>query len=87
MGFDPKELKKLADACRKAGILHFKNADVEFTLAPEVPKSNYKKKQEFNETNVIDNDFRTDSLTDEQLLLWSSESLAAPESSTDGVPN
>jgi hypothetical protein len=33
----PKELKKLADACRKAGVLHYRQGDVEFTLSPTPP--------------------------------------------------
>ena len=35
MDFDPKSLKKLADACRKAGITTFKGFGMEFTLAPQ----------------------------------------------------
>lgn len=34
---DAKELKKLANACRKAGIKTFKGAGFEFTLADEAP--------------------------------------------------
>ena len=36
---NPKEIKKLAKACREAGITHFKHADFEFTLGdlPEKP--------------------------------------------------
>lgn len=45
MSLDPKELKKLADACRKAGIKHYKSGDIEFTLADEAPVSNYKKRK------------------------------------------
>lgn len=36
---DLKTLKKLAAACRKAGITHFKSPDFEFSLAPEVPQA------------------------------------------------
>ena len=41
---DVKALKKLAEACRSAGIKHFKNAEMEFTLTDDKPVSNYKKK-------------------------------------------
>lgn len=71
-----KELKKLADSCRKAGIKHFKSGDLEFTLADDAPVSNYRKKAtpvskptsqgQDNDQIVID-----DELTQEQLLMWS----------------
>jgi hypothetical protein len=67
----PKELKKLADACRKAGIKCYKDSQIEFTLTDEAPVSNYKKKQEplkdFGSNYAVE----TDSLTEEQLLMWS----------------
>lgn len=68
----PKELKKLADMCRKAGIKHFKNDQVEFTLADEVPESTYKKakKTEQNQAPAVP-DYETDALSREELLLWS----------------
>ena len=67
----PKELKKLADACRKAGIKHYKDSQIEFTLSDEAPTSNYKKKQETQKD--ISNNYlvETDSLTEDQLLFWS----------------
>ena len=66
----PKELKKLADACRKAGILTYKDANIEFTLSPEAPVSNYKKQKgipAYQESPIL-----TDSLSEESLLFWSS---------------
>lgn len=75
-----KDLKKLADACRKAGISHFKQGDLEFTLTSETPVSTYKKAQKANllspETKVdaIDNNFQSDELTEDQLLFWSAPS-------------
>jgi len=72
MSFDAKALKKLADACRKAGITHFKNEHMEFTLSPEPPASNYKKRKASKETEpVVDSAFKSDTLTEEALLLWS----------------
>lgn len=38
-----KELAKLANACRKAGIKSFKGAGIEFTLTDEAPVKNTKK--------------------------------------------
>lgn len=69
-----KELKKLAFACRHAGISHFKNNEVEFTLTDSPPESNYKKKQKettLNKDSVIQGSIETDSLTEEQLLMYS----------------
>ena len=74
---DLKNLKKLADACRKAGIKHFKNADIEFTLSDDAPVSNYKKKIATASVESVrtSNDFipTQDILTDEELLFYSSE--------------
>lgn len=75
----PKELLKLANACRKAGIKSFKSGELEFTLTDEAPASPYIKAKELkskaNETldqMVAANDpFATDSPTPEQLLYWS----------------
>lgn len=70
MSIDTKELKKLADACRKAGIKHFKNAEVEFTLSDDLPQSNYKKKQ-VNAPATGPDQITGDSLTEQELLFWS----------------
>lgn len=67
----PKELKKLADACRKAGIRHYKHGDIEFTLTEDAPRKASSKKQSPPEATP-DSDFETDSLTQEQILMWSS---------------
>lgn len=70
---DYKALKKIADACRKAGIKQFKNAEFEFTLSDEGPISNYKKRTaakpqlKENDVQLIE----SDSLTEEQLLFFS----------------
>lgn len=67
---DYKALKKLADACRKVGIKHFKNSEYEFTLTDEVPPpSKYKKKQGALDTTNAE--IETDSLSEEELLYWS----------------
>lgn len=46
----PKELKKLAASCRAAGILHYKQGDVEFTLSPTAPAKIDKKDKKSNES-------------------------------------
>ena len=77
MSLSPKDLKRLADACRKAGITHYKDADVEFTLSDEAPPS-AKRKSTLGEANrpsisdSVDASYTSDELTEEQLLMWSS---------------
>ncbi len=68
----PKELAKLAAACRKAGIRHYKTAEFEFTLTDEVPVSAYKKKQSATSTTPPDDKFESDELGQEALMFWSS---------------
>jgi len=79
-----KELKKLAEACRKAGIKAFKGYGIEFTLSDEAPVSNYKKRAPEANKSVIghsNNPFESDTLTDDQLLMWSVSDIA--ESKTE----
>ncbi len=77
MALDPKDLKKLAAACRAAGIKHYKADGVEFTLSDEAPESPYKKRkakkspQKDPEPGApIDSD-GWDSLTEDQKLFYS----------------
>jgi len=67
----PKELKKLADACRKAGIKHYKTPDFEFTLTDDAPVSAYKKA--VASPRPSDEPFKTDSLSEEAMLFWSTD--------------
>jgi len=77
-----KELKKLAKACRAAGIRHFKNAEIEFTLTDYVSEPAKKSVQKRNETStmmsVMADDFETEELNQDALLFWS----ALPADST-----
>lgn len=74
----PKEIKKLADACRKAGIKSFKNSEVEFTLSDTIPlaQSNTRRVRKatvsdtLEQPDVIIND--ETALSDEEILFWSS---------------
>jgi len=79
MALDPKELKKLADACRKAGIKHYKSGDIEFTLTDEPPVSSYKRRKSAASTqsdsvdsDKIDTD-GWDTLSEEQKLFYSAQ--------------
>jgi hypothetical protein len=86
---DYKQLKKLADACRKAGIKTFKGFGMEFTLTDEAPVSNYKqtKKSDSPATKPfytdVDSKIESDSLSDEALLFWSAQ--GAPDQQEDGA--
>jgi hypothetical protein len=76
----PKELKKLAAACRKAGIKTFKGDGFEFTLegTPGVEKAASKQTQgeEAKDLNVESEDAAP---TGEALLFWSAQGLEPEE--------
>lgn len=67
---DIKLLKKLADACRKAGIETFEGYGFKFTLGASVPE-NTKSAKKAATFNDVDKAFESDTLTPEQLLHWS----------------
>lgn len=70
----PKELKKLADACRKAGIFSFKCGELEFTLSDKptkVGKSHRPSNTGAEVKAVIDEAFEAEGLTQDALLMWS----------------
>lgn len=71
MDIDFKQLKRLADACRKAGIKSFKGHGIEFTLddryEPPKPRGKSAQKQNHGVTDQIE----TNSLTPEELMFWS----------------
>lgn len=80
-----KSLKRLADTCRKAGILHFKNEQFEFTLTEEAPVSAYKQAKSAQQGSPsTPSNFESDSLSEEELLFWSSGTPAEPFS--EGQP-
>lgn len=66
---NPKDIKKLAEVCRKAGIIHFKSADFEFTLDPNSQPIVVNQAQKQTAYGP-DPTFETDTLTDAQLLGW-----------------
>jgi hypothetical protein len=67
---DPKELKKLVKTCRSLGINHYKGEGFEFTLgdAPEKPKRITAKSVTNHEQPE---EIESDTLTEDQLLMWS----------------
>lgn len=73
----PGELKKLAKACRAAGISHFKNAEIEFTLTslPDKPLKPGEKRPMATGglKSVIDEGFEAEGLSQDALLLWSTD--------------
>ncbi len=77
MALDPKELKKLAAACRAAGIKHYKADGIEFTLSDEAPVSQYKKRKSNIKDSPVGQDTpfseqgSWDSLTQDQKLFYS----------------
>ena len=75
---DTKLIKKLADACRKAGIRQFKGYGIEFTLSDDAPpQSAYKRKtapkQETQQpADPLSPTDGWDSMSDEEKLFFSS---------------
>lgn len=70
-----KELKKLADTCRKSGISFFKNSEIEFTLSdvrPPVARKPRGKKA--SQPQVFENEEtqQEENISENELLFWSS---------------
>jgi hypothetical protein len=75
---NPKELKKLAAACRSAGISYYKCADFEFILSDSVSPIKVPGKKSVLPTGPLSEPEKLDDdqpLTEEQLLFWSSGGL------------
>lgn len=72
---DPKNLKKLVKVCRELGILNYKGEGFEFTLSHDAP---VKAKPVKAKADTSDTKFESDSLTDEQLLMWSTAPGGTP---------
>ncbi len=70
MAVDLKTLKKLAAACRKAGIKSFKSPDFEFTLTDAEPEP-AKKAKGSTPAASPNTPIVTDEPTAEELLFWS----------------
>ncbi len=70
---NPKELAKLAKACRAAGIKSYKSGDVEFTLTDDAPqkKSKIQTAKVHHEQGDIEAQDTWEALSDEQKLFYS----------------
>lgn len=68
---DVKALKRLADACRKAGIKTFKGEGIEFTLSDTLPESNYRKSK--RKGQPLQDSILGDTIPEESLLFWSTD--------------
>jgi len=77
-----REIQKLAKACRKAGIRTFKAEGIEFTLTDEQPTTK-RASQKASKQPIMaqDEEFKSDTITDEQMLFWSAQGL--PETNPD----
>lgn len=83
MDFSTKDLKKLADTCRKAGISTFKGFGVEFTLGAVPHKARRESKAHLSTfeqevlksqqtpVKAVSEPIKTDTLTEMDLLFWS----------------
>lgn len=71
----PKELKKIAKACREAGIKRYKGEGFELEFTDEAPTPKRQPKgspvSPANTNSPANEKFTTDSLTEEELLMWS----------------
>ena len=74
---DPKALKKLVKVCREMGVKSYKGDGFEFTLTDDAPRK-ATKKSVIPTASTPDEDFETDSLTQEQILMWSAAPGGAP---------
>ncbi len=68
---DAKKLKKLADACRKAGIKSFKSPEFEFTLTDELPERKPRGKAAPKPQYTQDDVKVEGALSEEDMLFWS----------------
>lgn len=70
----PKDLKKLAAACRAAGIKSFEGYGIKFTLSDDAPVSNYKRTKGVTPPDT-GKAFESDTLSEEALLMWSAGAI------------
>lgn len=90
---DPKYIKSLAQACRKAGIKEFKCGDLWFVLGDEgssIVEKNWGKKVNKNKEIIDDKNDKitSDTLSPEELLFWSTGvAQEAAQEKEDGEGN
>lgn len=82
---DIKALKKLAKACREAGIHTFKGAGIEFTLTHEaptpLPRGQKRNHAPVNAANEVPFAHPEDSPSNDAILFWSAGEPQAGETS------
>lgn len=67
----PKEIKKLADACRKAGVKTFTCPEFSFELGEQPEAVKKTKKQTNAPVELPEKTFESDELTEMDLLMYS----------------
>jgi hypothetical protein len=75
MNIDLKQLQKLAKLCRSLGVTHIKNGDFELELSSNQPATRQRRSRKavpIVEGDALDENFESDSLSPEDLMLWSS---------------
>lgn len=82
---DAKTLKKLVKTCRELGVLNYKGDGFEFTLSHDAPVKAPKKTAKSKAPITPDTEFETDTLTEEQLLMWSSAPGGQPFQEQEGT--
>lgn len=84
---DIKALKKIADACRKAGIKHFRSNDFEFTLSDDAPVKRARRAKggapQIKASHLDDGKVETSEPSSEELLFWSSNPSGTLESDNE----
>lgn len=78
MDIDLKQLQKLAKLCRSLGITHIKEGEFELSLSTQEPAKKSRSRRSNNQADetstAVDDQFESDSLNDDDLLLWSVKS-------------
>lgn len=78
----PKELKKIAKACREAGIKVYKGDGFELTFTDEAPEPkrarNAAQAPAQQVSSPANEKFTTDALSEEELLFWSAAPGGSP---------
>ncbi len=77
---DAKQLKKLAAACRKAGIKQFTSPEFSFTLTDETPILRAPRSHKPMLPLTKDAEVDVPTLTEEQMLFWSSGDITGESS-------
>lgn len=80
---DPKDLIKLAKACRKAGIFKLKTSEFEFEIHSEEPGTRTRRAKSQKPEDLNPDKVEVKEPTLEELIGWSSDSPGVP---IEGLP-